>query len=479
MIRTQFIATNTVPLKSLTKKNPRSITARSAAAFKSGSSNITADSSAVELANRLIDDINQNENKAAHDDNHHGVIKLSKYERGMIANKLARDRLLSPQAAIRQACELDLRFPVAYRQNQHQRRQVSIMDDTGGGARKLSLFDAPCHRDVTDTDYHDDDDDNDDDVSEHRVGKHHVNKENDEHVATKVSRSHNATLDALSTQQTILLDSPASPLLHAASQEPVVLVPSSPVRQQQQKSLLSSSPVILQQISLSAVPGSNLDWFRVIPDSEDDHDGNDDDDSHDEHNSSQANLMTRFETARASSIISPEARRTYSTTITKSSPKRGKNKKQDQQQKNNVEPDNNNNKLDKMSATELRAMLKQWGFKPPRSKADMISLVELYGSRIMPESTTADLNPDTTTMTMTSAEMRQATLNRISEFITTDKDGMEWWMRMLTYEPIVAEDFTSFLVHKKILVTNDAATIVREWCDSMSVCFTTKDVTNG
>ncbi|KAK9244050.1 hypothetical protein V1506DRAFT_492588 [Lipomyces tetrasporus] len=137
--------------------------------------------------------------------------------------------------------------------------------------------------------------------------------------------------------------------------------------------------------------------------------------------------------------------------------------------------------LESLSAAQLRDILKRWGFKAPRSKKDMISHILHYYSKIRTTTTSGDTTEGETKspnrLIMSTEEIKAATMDRISRHIREAESARGWWMKILTYEPILVEDLAQFLEKEGMLAgaqKYDLA-VIKEWCDSQSICMVSKD----
>jgi Slx4 endonuclease len=120
-----------------------------------------------------------------------------------------------------------------------------------------------------------------------------------------------------------------------------------------------------------------------------------------------------------------------------------------------------------MTTTELRQLIRSWGFRPVRSRDKMLELVR----SVKQQSSQTSENPPIVGQT----EIRQMLYKRISTEIKTNQLSKEWWHRILFYEPIVIEQFAEFLKSElRIDVNLDT---VKDWCDYTGVIFTYEKVT--
>ncbi|KAK9372600.1 uncharacterized protein V1513DRAFT_451903 [Lipomyces chichibuensis] len=141
--------------------------------------------------------------------------------------------------------------------------------------------------------------------------------------------------------------------------------------------------------------------------------------------------------------------------------------------------------LESLSAAQLRDILQSWGFKAPRSRKDMIARILLYDSKMRTD-TFDDKKSESqgrliTLPIMSTEEIKAATMNRISRHIREAESAREWWMKILAYEPILVEDLAQFLEQEGILAGPEkhGLVVLKEWCDSQSVCMISKDGAGG
>ncbi|KAK9316720.1 hypothetical protein V1524DRAFT_425330 [Lipomyces starkeyi] len=141
--------------------------------------------------------------------------------------------------------------------------------------------------------------------------------------------------------------------------------------------------------------------------------------------------------------------------------------------------------LESLSAAQLRDVLQSWGFKAPRSRKDMIARILQYDSKM--RTNTSDDNKSesqgrvVTLPIMSTEEIKSATMNRISRHIREAESARGWWMKILAYEPILVEDLAQFLEREGILADSEkhGLVVLKEWCDSQSVCIISKDGAGG
>ncbi|KAK9324649.1 hypothetical protein V1517DRAFT_45907 [Lipomyces orientalis] len=137
--------------------------------------------------------------------------------------------------------------------------------------------------------------------------------------------------------------------------------------------------------------------------------------------------------------------------------------------------------LESLSAAQLRNILKRWGFKPPRSKKDMISHILHYYSKIRTTTTSNDTSEceakSPNRLIMSPEGIKTATMDRISRHIREAESARGWWMKILTYEPILVEDLAQFLEKEGMLAGTQKydLAVIKEWCDSQSICMVSKD----
>ncbi|KAK9474686.1 uncharacterized protein V1510DRAFT_411694 [Dipodascopsis tothii] len=136
---------------------------------------------------------------------------------------------------------------------------------------------------------------------------------------------------------------------------------------------------------------------------------------------------------------------------------------------------------DALPAAELRTRLKDWGLKPARSKKDMAAQIRAHlagnGSASPPASQAVPVSQ------VSAEEVRSSAFSGITAHVR-GATGRDWWERILTYEPLVIEDFVDHLVDAGVftgVLAADKRTkpalygqLVRDWCDSKSVCWTSK-----
>ncbi|KAK9456842.1 hypothetical protein V1511DRAFT_495457 [Dipodascopsis uninucleata] len=161
----------------------------------------------------------------------------------------------------------------------------------------------------------------------------------------------------------------------------------------------------------------------------------------------------------------------------------------------------------------IRQQLSDWGFKTSRRKDDMARQIQqliqtmpptLWGTKNnITDSETSKLQVQST------STIKRLIMEKISTHIRQNRDStaLIWRMKILTYEPIIIEDFAMYLVDAGVLtpsvssgvsstrlgsrldsddysfncvvykdVTGDPNLIstVKEWCDLTSVCFTSR-----
>ncbi|KAK9350855.1 hypothetical protein V1523DRAFT_51395 [Lipomyces doorenjongii] len=136
--------------------------------------------------------------------------------------------------------------------------------------------------------------------------------------------------------------------------------------------------------------------------------------------------------------------------------------------------------LESLSAAQLRDTLQSWGFKAPRSRKDMIARILYYNSKMRTtasEESTSESQGRLALPIMSTDEIKAATMNRISRHIREAESARGWWMKILTYEPVLVEDLAQFLEQEGILACSEkhGLVVLKEWCDSQSVCMISKD----
>ncbi|KAK9389130.1 hypothetical protein V1515DRAFT_594893 [Lipomyces mesembrius] len=141
--------------------------------------------------------------------------------------------------------------------------------------------------------------------------------------------------------------------------------------------------------------------------------------------------------------------------------------------------------LESLSAAQLRDTLQSWGFKAPRSRKDMMARILHYDSKmrttVSEENTNDSQGRLVTVPIMSTDEIKDATMNRISRHIREAESARGWWMKILTYEPILVEDLAQFLEQEGILAGSEkhGLVVLKEWCDCQSVCTISKDGAGG
>ncbi|KAK9367859.1 hypothetical protein V1509DRAFT_124596 [Lipomyces kononenkoae] len=132
--------------------------------------------------------------------------------------------------------------------------------------------------------------------------------------------------------------------------------------------------------------------------------------------------------------------------------------------------------LELLSAAELRNILKRWGFKAPQSKKDMIATILHYDCKLKTATSDDDTSENGGGVMSTDA-IKVATMNRISRHMHEAESARAWWMKMLTYEPIIVEDLVQYLEQEGILASSEKhnLVVVKEWCDSVGVCMISRD----
>ncbi|KAK9465131.1 hypothetical protein V1512DRAFT_242571 [Lipomyces arxii] len=136
--------------------------------------------------------------------------------------------------------------------------------------------------------------------------------------------------------------------------------------------------------------------------------------------------------------------------------------------------------LKKLKVAGLREILSSWGFKAPKLKSEMIVHILHYQSKMSATqlSDTMQLSPTSNqAKLMDTVQIRKKLLANISRYIRTAESAKQWWIKILSYEPLELPEFAKFLVSEHVLdgdvddIENKTLALVRDWCDISCVCF--------